>query len=79
MNINNYCNNCGTKGHIFYQCKQPITCVGIIVFRNGTDNKRENLLIRRKDSLGYVEFMRGKYNIYSNYYLTNIHIYFQFF
>ena len=72
MNINNFCNNCGTKGHIFYQCKQPITSVGIIVFRQRSSAAREYLLIRRKDSLGYVEFMRGKYNIYSKTYLTNI-------
>ena len=72
MNINNFCNNCGVKGHIFYQCKQPITSVGIIVFRLNTDGKREYLLIRRKDSIGYVEFMRGKYNIYSKLYLSNI-------
>ena len=72
MNINNFCNNCGIKGHIFYQCKQPITSVGIIVFRINPDEKREYLLIRRKDSIGYVEFMRGKYNIYSKLYLTNI-------
>ena len=71
MNINNYCNNCGTKGHIFYQCKQPITSVGIIVFRKGQHDKREYLLIRRKDSLGYVEFMRGKYNIYSKLFLSH--------
>jgi 8-oxo-dGTP pyrophosphatase MutT (NUDIX family) len=72
MNINNFCNNCGVKGHIFYQCKQPITSVGIIVFRINPDGKREYLLIRRKDSIGYVEFMRGKYNIYSKLYLSNI-------
>ena len=72
MNINNFCNNCGVKGHIFYQCKQPITSVGIIVFRNNPAGKREYLLIRRKDSIGYVEFMRGKYNIYSKLYLSNI-------
>ena len=72
MNINNFCNNCGIKGHIFYQCKQPITSVGIIVFRINPEGKREYLLIRRKDSIGYVEFMRGKYNIYSKLYLTNI-------
>jgi 8-oxo-dGTP pyrophosphatase MutT (NUDIX family) len=72
MNINNFCNNCGVKGHIFYQCKQPITSVGIIVFRINEDGKREYLLIRRKDSIGYVEFMRGKYNIYSKLYLSNI-------
>ena len=72
MNINNFCNNCGIKGHIFYQCKQPITSVGIIVFRLNADGKREYLLIRRKDTIGYVEFMRGKYNIYSKLYLNNI-------
>ena len=72
MNINNFCNNCGTKGHIFYQCKQPITSVGIIVFRLNNMGEREYLLIRRKDSIGYVEFMRGKYNMYSKIYLTNI-------
>jgi 8-oxo-dGTP pyrophosphatase MutT (NUDIX family) len=60
------------KGHIFYQCKQPITSVGIIVFRLNDQGVREYLLIRRKDSIGYVEFMRGKYNIYSKIYLTNI-------
>lgn len=72
MNINNFCNNCGTKGHIFYQCKQPITSVGIIVYRINKAGVREYLMIRRKDSIGYVEFMRGKYNIYSKIYLTNI-------
>ena len=65
----NYCNNCNSKGHIFYQCKQPINSIGIIVFRNNEiTSEREYLMIRRKDSIGYVEFMRGKYNIYSKIY-----------
>tara|TARA_Y100001970_G_scaffold287016_1_gene410610 strand:+ start:3947 stop:4615 length:669 start_codon:yes stop_codon:yes gene_type:complete len=29
-------------------------------------------MIRRKDSLGFVEFMRGKYNLYSPQYMINI-------
>lgn len=69
---NNFCNNCGNKGHIFYQCKQPITSVGIIVFRKNEQGQNEYLMIRRKDSIGYVEFMRGKYNIYSKMYLINL-------
>ena len=72
MNTNNYCNNCGAKGHVFYQCKQPITSVGIIVFRVNVLGVREYLLIRRKDTIVYVEFMRGKYNVYNKMYLTNI-------
>jgi 8-oxo-dGTP pyrophosphatase MutT (NUDIX family) len=72
MNTNNYCNNCGNKGHVFYHCKHPITSVGIIVFRVNVLGVREYLLIRRKDTIGYVEFMRGKYNVYNKMYLTNI-------
>ena len=72
MNYSNFCNNCGTKGHVFYQCKQPITSVGIIVYRKNANDKFEYLMIRRKDSIGYVEFMRGKYNVYNKMYLTNI-------
>ena len=45
--------------------------MGIIVYRLN-QGVREYLLIRRKDSIGYVEFMRGKYNIYSKIYLENI-------
>ena len=30
------------------------------------------LMIRRKDSIGYVEFMRGKYPIYNKLYIKNI-------
>ena len=26
----NYCNNCGKTGHVFHQCKVPITSIGII-------------------------------------------------
>lgn len=72
MNNSTFCNNCGNNGHIFYQCKQPITSVGIIVYRLNDEKKPEYLLIRRKDTIGYVEFMRGKYNIYSKMYLLNI-------
>lgn len=71
-NLNNFCNNCGNKGHIFYQCKQPITSVGIIVFRKNEQGQNDYLMIRRKDTIGYVEFMRGKYNIYSKIYLINL-------
>ena len=57
----NFCNNCGKLGHLFHQCKMPITSIGIIAFRINNENKIEYLLIRRKDSLGFVDFLRGKY------------------
>ena len=74
ININskhNFCNNCGKNGHVFHQCKQPITSIGIIAFRYN-NNKREYLMIRRKDSLGFVDFMRGKYPLNNKSYIMNI-------
>jgi len=56
------CNNCGKQGHMFHQCKLPITSYGIIVFRSSTEGI-EYLMIRRKDSFGYIDFIRGKYSV----------------
>ena len=68
----NFCNNCGKHGHLFHQCKNPITSIGVIVFNNDDRNDIEYLMIRRKDSLGYVDFMRGKYPLFNKRYLLNI-------
>ena len=57
----NICNNCGKQGHIFNQCKMPIVSYGIIVFRS-SNRGIEYLMIRRKDSFGYIDFVRGKYS-----------------
>ena len=67
----NFCNNCGNIGHTFNQCRQPITSIGMIAFKRDFDDIRY-LLICRKDTLGYVDFMRGKYKILSKEYLKNI-------
>jgi 8-oxo-dGTP pyrophosphatase MutT (NUDIX family) len=65
------CNNCNKKGHLFHQCKIPITSIGIIAFRI-INNNIEILLIRRKDSLAFVDFMRGKYNLDNPDYIINL-------
>jgi len=65
------CNNCGKQGHTFKQCKNPITSFGVIVFRI-YKNQRQYLMIRRKDTLGYIDFMRGKYSITNQKYILNM-------
>ena len=70
--MSQFCNNCGKLGHLFHQCKNPITSIGIIVFNNDDNNNIKYLMIRRKDSLGYVDFMRGKYPIFNKRYIENI-------
>lgn len=64
MSKNNICNNCGKQGHLFHQCKIPITSYGVIVFRS-SDKGIQFLMIRRKDSFGYIDFLRGKYIIHN--------------
>jgi ADP-ribose pyrophosphatase YjhB (NUDIX family) len=70
----NYCNNCGKNGHMFHQCKMPITSIGIIVYRKNKelDNQIEFLMICRKDTLGFIDFMRGKYSVYNKEYIMNM-------
>lgn len=69
-----YCNNCGRKGHVFRDCPDDVLSCGVIVFRDGRMPDHaprgvtpaeclEVLMIQRKHSIGYVEFMRGKYSL----------------
>lgn len=76
-----YCNNCGKSGHGYSNCKIPITSIGVIAFRKNipdptimsdTSSQFEYLMIRRKDTLGYIDFMRGKYSIYNRHYIMNM-------
>jgi len=66
-----FCNNCGKTGHLYHACKKPITSSGIIcIKKQSTINKY--LIICRKDTLGYVDFVRGKYPIYNISYIQNL-------
>ena len=60
MSKNNLCNNCGKQGHQFHQCKLPIISYGIILFRS-SEKGIQYLMLRRKDTFGYIDFIRGKY------------------
>jgi 8-oxo-dGTP pyrophosphatase MutT (NUDIX family) len=62
------CNNCGKYGHIYNQCKLPKLSYGIIVFRFNQTNTLEYLMVRRKYTFGYTDFLTGKYDT------TDIHV-----
>ena len=66
-----FCNNCGKNGHLMHACKHPITSNGIIVFKD-SDEGPAYLMIRRKDTVGFVEFIRGKYPVYNRAYLQRL-------
>ena len=68
-----FCNNCGQRGHTFRECKEPILSCGILLLRNLRSpnkpstlpippNQLEILMVRRKDSMSYTDFVRGKFD-----------------
>lgn len=63
------CNNCGAAGHLFRECSEPIMSCGIVLL-NPTRDKV--LLIRRRHTIGYHEFMRGKYSVSDSRYIIQL-------
>jgi len=66
-----HCLNCGKQNHTFMSCRLPITSIGLIAYRK-EEGEMKYLMIRRKDSLGYMDFIRGKYNMHNFHYMRNI-------
>lgn len=60
MNKNIICKNCNKPYHTLKQCKYPITSYGIILFRKFNE-ELQYLMIRRKNSFGYIDFIKGLY------------------
>jgi 8-oxo-dGTP pyrophosphatase MutT (NUDIX family) len=65
------CINCGKAGHVFRDCKEPVMSYGIIAIKH-VDSVPYYLMIRRRDSLSYVEFMRGKYSLSEPVYIQKL-------
>ena len=73
-----YCNNCNSTEHLFRNCPEPITSYGLVCLhynkpKNVEKSKRriqkyinnnlKYLMIMRRNSFTYVEFLRAKYDI----------------
>jgi 8-oxo-dGTP pyrophosphatase MutT (NUDIX family) len=71
-----YCNNCGEKGHLFRTCRDPVLSCGILLIDSATlpadPATVKVLMIRRKDSMSFAEFMRGKYDVNNEEYVSTL-------
>lgn len=71
-----FCNNCGEKGHVFRTCKDPILSCGILLIDKPSlpvdPGGTHVLMIRRKDSMSFAEFMRGKYDVHDMDYIGRL-------
>lgn len=66
------CANCGGRGHIFKECADPVTSCGVICRRSDAEGRDMFLLVQRKDSFAFVEFMRGKYRVCDTPYISRL-------
>jgi 8-oxo-dGTP pyrophosphatase MutT (NUDIX family) len=65
-----FCTNCGDHTHHFKQCLHPILSYGIVLFKINLDKKNikdkiQILLLERKHTYSYMDFIRGKYSFKS--------------
>jgi len=65
------CRNCGFNGHVYKNCPHPIISFGIICYKI-ENNAIKYLMIQRKDSLSFMEFIRGKYDITNIEYIKKL-------
>lgn len=71
------CANCGGYGHLYKSCNHPVISYGIICYTIAFDEASgayvpKFLMVQRKDSLSYVEFIRGKYSPENRMYILKL-------
>ena len=71
------CLNCSGYNHVYRNCNMPRISAGIICYQMKYDEITNSiqplyLMVQRKDSLSYVEFIRGKYDIQNKTYLYKL-------
>lgn len=72
-----FCANCGGYGHVYKTCNHPVISYGVICYKTYYDPETNSihpkyLMVQRRDSLSYVEFIRGKYSLNNREYLMQL-------
>lgn len=65
------CINCGVYGHTSRFCNCPTTSYGVIAYKS-IRGVIKYVMIQRKDTLSYVEFIRGNYNLQNKNYIISL-------
>jgi 8-oxo-dGTP pyrophosphatase MutT (NUDIX family) len=65
------CRNCGINGHLYKDCLHPIMSFGIICYKIEAKTIKY-IMIQRKDTLSFMEFVRGKYSVDNIVYIKQL-------
>jgi 8-oxo-dGTP pyrophosphatase MutT (NUDIX family) len=66
-----YCNNCFEKDHFYKNCEKPLMSYGLCCYKNEKDNLYF-LMIQKRNTYTYIEFIRGIYDILNIKYLQKM-------
>lgn len=67
-----YCTNCGDMTHPSKECKEPIMSCGIILYRRLPNHTFQYLMICRRNTIGLVEIIRGRYDVSNVDYIRSL-------
>lgn len=62
---NLFCHNCGKTNHKFSNCNEPISSYGLICY-----NENRIILVRRKFTFAFMDFIMGKYDVNDIIYIS---------
>ncbi len=65
------CNNCYREGHFYRNCDQPLLSYGLCCFKKVNDEIKF-LMVKRRNTYTYIEFLRGIYDIKDLEYLQKM-------
>ena len=66
------CKNCTCYGHSYRECPLPVMSFGIICYYKSECNEIKYLMIQRKNSLAFMEFIKGRYNVKNFDYINKL-------
>jgi hypothetical protein len=66
------CKNCTISGHSYKECPFPVMSFGIICYYIDSDYSVKYLMIQRKNTLAFMEFLKGRYNMKNDDYLKKL-------
>lgn len=66
------CKNCTSFGHTYRDCPFPVMSFGIICYYQDENGNYYYLMIQRKNTLAFMEFIKGRYNILDENYIMKL-------
>lgn len=65
------CNNCFKEGHFYKDCDEPLMSFGLCCYKK-VENNYKFLMVSRRHTYTYIEFLRGLYDILDIEYIQNM-------